>query len=111
MLDYKAIGRRISFYRKKANITQGTLAEKLDISDGYISQIERGTARISLARLNGISEILNVDICCLLSDRAVNSDTVVNSEIQEIIKDWDKDKINLLIGLLNCADQEFKNNR
>lgn len=111
MLDYKAIGRRISFYRKKANITQGTLAEKLDVSDGYISQIERGSARISLTRLDEISEILKIDILCLLSDKAINSGVVVNSEIQEIIKDWDKEKINLLIRLLGCAEETFKNER
>ena len=111
MLDYKAIGRRISFYRKKSSITQGALAEKLDISDGYISQIERGNARISLTRLDEIAEILKIDIACLLSDKVMHSDIVVNSEIQEIIKDWNKDKIDFLISLLNCADETFKKDR
>ena len=107
MLDYKAIGRRIAFYRKKANITQGVLAEKLDISDGYISQIERGSAKISLTRLDEISEILQVDIACLLSDRVIRSDLPVNSEVQEIISGWDKEYVELLIKLLNCADDNL----
>lgn len=107
MLDYKAIGRRIAFYRKKANMTQGSLAEKLDISDGYISQIERGSTKVSLARLDKIAEILGVDIVCLLSDRVLNHDVPVNSEICEIIKNWDKNKVDLLIKLLTCAEENF----
>lgn len=107
MLDYKAIGRRIAFYRKKANITQGVLAERLDISDGYISQIERGSAKISLTRLDEISEILKVDIACLLSDRVMSSNSPINSEVQEIINGWDKEYVDLLINLLNCADNNL----
>lgn len=107
MLDYKAIGRRIAFYRKKANITQGILAEKLDISDGYISQIERGSAKVSLTRLDEISEVLKVDIACLLSDRVINSDSPINSEVQEIINGWSKEYVDLLINLLNCADNNL----
>lgn len=107
MLDYKAIGRRIAFYRKKANITQGILAEKLDISDGYISQIERGSAKVSLTRLDEISEVLKVDIACLLSDRVMNSDSPINSEVQEIINGWSKEYVDLLINLLNCADNNL----
>lgn len=108
MLDYKAIGRRIAFYRKKANITQGILAEKLDISDGYISQIERGSAKVSLTRLDEISEVLKVDIACLLSDRVMNSDSPINSEVQEIINGWSKEYVDLLINLLYCADNNLK---
>lgn len=48
MIDYKAIGRRIAFYRKKEHYTQATLAEKLDISESYVSQVECGKVKISL---------------------------------------------------------------
>lgn len=107
MLDYRSIGRRIAFYRKKSGLTQGVLAERLDVSDGYISQIECGNARISLTRLDEISMILNVDIARLLSDNVVDSGTVINTEVYEIIKNWNKEQVNMLIGLLNCADEQF----
>lgn len=107
MLDYKAIGRRIALYRKKAKITQGLLAEKLDVSDGYISQIERGTAKISLSRLDEISDILNIEIAYLLSDKSASSDSYINTEIYEIIKDWDSENVNILINLLMCADKQL----
>ena len=41
-IDYKIIGKRIKERRKICQITQETLAEKLGVSVGYISQIERG---------------------------------------------------------------------
>ena len=107
MLNYKAIGRRICLYRKKINMTQSELSEKLDISESYVSQIECGTTKVALSRLDEISEILGVDIVCLLSDRVLNHDVPVNSEICEIIKDWDKDKVDLLIKLLVCAEENF----
>lgn len=107
MLDYKAIGRRIALYRKKAKITQGLLAEKLDVSDGYISQVERGTAKISLSRLDEISDILNIEIVYLLSDKSASSDSYINTEIYEIIKDWDSENVNILINLLMCADKQL----
>ena len=39
-VDYKLIGSRIKAERKKLGITQEVLAEKLDVSIGYVSQIE-----------------------------------------------------------------------
>lgn len=44
MINYVAIGRRVKKYRNQANMTQSELAEKLNISVSYVSQIERGNA-------------------------------------------------------------------
>lgn len=46
-LDYLTIGRRIHRLRKRADITQQMLAEKIGTSTAYISQLERGTKGIS----------------------------------------------------------------
>lgn len=104
MIDYKSIGRRIALYRKKANMTQSFLSEKLGITESYISQIERGSARISLSRLSQISDILGIDIALLVSDKATVSHSPVNTEIFEIIKDWPAEQVSLLADLLICAD-------
>lgn len=104
MVDYTAIGRRIAFYRKKAAMTQAALSEILGVSEGYISQLERGSAKIPLPRLSQISDILGVDIALLVSDRAIVSDVPFNSEIFEIIKDWPAEQISLLAELLICAN-------
>ncbi len=107
MIDYKAIGRRISLYRKKKGLTQAVLSEMLGVSESYISQVERGSAKISLTRLDEISEVLSTDIVLLISDSVILSELSVNSEIFEIIKNWDKEKTDFLIRLLLCADNYF----
>ena len=111
MLNYKAIGRRISKFRKERNLTQATLSELLNVSESYISQIERGAAKISLPRLSSIAQILDIDIAFLVSDHIVMTNPVVNSEIFEITKNWSEEQIQFLIDLLICADERFKKNK
>ena len=105
MVDYKAIGRRISYYRKKKGLTQAAFAESLGVSESYVSQIERGISRISLARLYEVADVLKTDIVFLISDELPYKgfDCTVNSEIFEITKSWSKEKIALLIKLLLCV--------
>jgi transcriptional regulator with XRE-family HTH domain len=109
MVNYKAIGRRINFYRKQLSITQAEFAEKLGVSESYVSQIERGTAKVSLVRLDQIADILEVNICFLISDKVITSDESFNSEISEIIKNWSPERISLLVDLLMCANENFEN--
>ena len=107
MVDYKAIGRRIAFYRKKATMTQSVLSEQLAVTESYVSQIERGSAKVSLSRLEQIAHVLSVDIALLVSDRVYVSHTPVNSEVFEIIKDWPAEHTALLIALLTVANEEL----
>lgn len=107
MVDYKAIGRRIAFYRKKAALTQAVLSEKLGVTESYISQIERGSAKASLSRLDQIASVLSVDIALLISDHASVSHIPVNSEVFEIIKDWPTEQISFLIDLLTVANDKL----
>lgn len=111
MLNYMAIGRRISKYRKKRNLTQASLSELLNVSESYISQVERGAAKISLPRLSSIAQILDIDIAFLVSDHIVMTNPDVNSEIFEITKNWSEEQIQFLLDLLICADARFKKHK
>ncbi len=108
MINYEAIGRRIAVYRKSAGLTQAQLSESLDISDSYISQIERGKSKISLQRLSEIADILNIDIALLVSDKAICKNMSINTEIHEIIKDWPEERISLLTSVLMNLAKEIK---
>lgn len=108
MIDYKAIGRRIAFYRKKAAITQSTLSEHLGVTESYISQIERGSTKVSLPRLDQIAGILSVDIAQLVSDRVSVSQTPINSEVFELTKGWSAEQIDLLIDILTVANDNLE---
>lgn len=56
--DYSVIGKRIKQAREKRGITQEKLAEALDVSNAYISKIERGKTPINLDRLSEICAVL-----------------------------------------------------
>lgn len=58
--------RNLKFYRKKAGLTQIQLCVQMDVTEEYISKIERGIRTPSLKRLFRIAEILNVEPYLLL---------------------------------------------
>lgn len=64
---YTTISKNIKYYRKKANITQVDLAFRCNISLSYLTKIEAPNCpkSISLAVLNSISNILNIEITAL----------------------------------------------
>lgn len=65
-IDYKLLGERIKAQRKIKGTTQEHFAEYLNVSVGYISQIERGITRVSLERLMDITEYLECSAAYLL---------------------------------------------
>jgi transcriptional regulator with XRE-family HTH domain len=57
------------------------MAEILDVSIGYISQVERGTTKISLDLLGAVSSILKKDLSYFVSEAVVLSDNYMHAEI------------------------------
>lgn len=100
-INYNLIGTRIKFKRKSANYTQKQLAQYLDVSIGYISQIERGITKINLDTLAKIANFLQCDIAELIT--MSNSTNYDNSliEFYEIYKKLSLNEQNLIIKLVN----------
>lgn len=61
MINFKALGKRIKKARKEKGLTQERFAEMADIATEYESRIETGAARPSLALIETISAILEID--------------------------------------------------
>ncbi len=80
-IDYKLIGGRIKATRCSLGYTQEWLAERLDVTVGYISQVERGITKISLDLLSQISAALNCEISTLVAGSSVDSANYMNSEL------------------------------
>lgn len=62
IVDYAAMGRRISRLRQEKHWTQEMLAEKAHISLSFLGHIERGTRIASLESIVRISTALESDI-------------------------------------------------
>lgn len=58
----------LRYYRIKNKMTQEDLAVKSDLTDKYISDLERGIFSPSLEKLDMIAEALNIDTYLLLKD-------------------------------------------
>ena len=104
---YKLIGERIKRMRKSNGITQEILAERLNVSIGYVSQVERGITKISLDLLAAISVILNCDIASLISESAINSNEYMESEIISEIKKLDQKKKKYILSVIRLTNESL----
>lgn len=82
------MGDRIKDTRKKRGLTQENLAEKLDISVEYVSQIERGMKMPSMQIFIKLIEILDVSADYLLRDtvstRNLYGDKQIGSRLERL---------------------------
>lgn len=62
----------IKYYRIKKNLTQEDLAEKVNLTSKYISDLERGVFNVSLEKLEQIANVLNIEAYLLLKDNFKN---------------------------------------
>ncbi len=85
-MDYKLIGDRIRQKRKEKGLTQDKLAERLDVSIGYVSQVERGITKISLDLLARICAELICDIAELVTGSANESPAYLEEEFAELFR-------------------------
>ncbi len=80
-VDYSLIGARIKQARKSRAMTQEIFAERLGVSIGYVSQLERGITKISLDLLALISNILERDISYFISGANYMSKNYMEEEL------------------------------
>lgn len=84
-MDYKMLGERIRIKRKRAKFTQESLAEMVGCSVNFISQIERGKSKMSVATLSAIADTLKVSmdsLMCREFDNTLPADGGIVHDIQ-----------------------------
>lgn len=57
----RIFGKNLKYYRFQKKYTQAKLAEKVDISTNYVSQLERGKHSIDFDILEQMCEILEIE--------------------------------------------------
>ena len=60
------LGLNITYYRRAQTLTQMQLADRVNVSSCYISQIERGLKTVSLPTLMKIADVLDIEEMRLL---------------------------------------------
>lgn len=97
-MDQVKIGKFISECRKKQNITQVQLAEKLSITDRAISKWETGKSMPDSSLMLELCEILNITVTDLLVGEVVSMENNNQNEklLLEMIKQKEKSDKNML---------------
>ena len=78
----KSIGSKIKLARTRTNYTQEKLAEKLQLSTRYISQLERGVAFGSATTIVSLCKALNINSDFLFHD-VINSENSVSAIVDD----------------------------
>jgi len=96
-MNPEKIGKFIYEQRKKLNLTQTQLAEKLSVTSQAISKWENGRGIPDIEMLNELSKIFNVDIKDIINgEEQPNMD---KKNINQVLKQKDK-KIYITIGII-----------
>jgi len=104
-IDYSTIGKRIQIMRKKREITQEAMAEKLNVSVGYVSQIERGITKPNLNMLSEISVLLDTDISLLLTGTETNEKVYLSTEFLQKFETLSVKEKNVVMSLIDALLQ------
>lgn len=73
----REIGRRLRSARSGAGLTLGDLAGRAELSEGFLSRLERGHASASIANLIRIADVLGLGLHELFADPAAPARTEV----------------------------------
>ena len=110
-LDYKNIGKRIVRRRKSLKISQIDLAEKIGISNNYLSSIEHGKEKPSLDILVKICNAISVTPDYLIKGNMYSNNVPQNiADSLQLCSSRDVDLVNTLVQRMVELQVEKWNN-
>lgn len=92
------IGEQIKLARENSKITQEQLAEYIEVSPQYISDLERGVVGISISKLKRLCESLHVTSDQILFSAKPENNVAV---IMEKCKSLPKEQFDILSDIIN----------
>jgi len=102
----QTIGKRLAEIRKSKKLKQMELAERLNVSQQVISNIERGVTAPDIEQLKKIADIYNISLDQLVGREFLGDDADdVERRILSYIKQMDDEGKELSLGLLSQVAQ------
>ena len=103
-IDYELIGQRLKKARQEKGLSQVYLSEILDISEVYLSRVEKGRTKISLTRLIQICEILDVSISEIIEAVSATPKEYIYKDFIDILEQCTPEKRKLIyhMAILVC---------
>lgn len=101
----KIVGNRIKQIRKEKNLSQADLAEKMNVSTSYVSDVENGKINFSIDTFMRLTEALQISADWLLQTNIPSVKELHTSEIADILSDCSSSESQLLIKMLKEMKQ------
>lgn len=105
LINYIKIGQRISNARKIAGLTQFEVCEKCNISDKYLSNIERAKSIPSIDTLMRICEVIDTTPDKVLLGTNTDNNTDITQETVSLINLLDKNQLLLLNDFIRLLSE------
>jgi transcriptional regulator with XRE-family HTH domain len=99
-VDFEAIGKRVKVYRTKRQMTQAELAERLGISNVYISNIETGLKGVSLKVLLKIADEFDLSLDSLVLEETHIRLPKAYRKLADMLADCDFEEIEQIIEII-----------
>lgn len=100
------IGEQVRTAREQAKLTQEALAEKIEVSPQYVSDLERGVVGIALPTLKKLCCVLGVASDQILFGTQAQDRGVILSNACNTLNDA---QFSLLLEIVNCYVKAVKN--
>lgn len=102
---YKAAGRQIQLLRVQHNLTQKELAEKLNTSQNYLSDVETGKKRPSLDYYMSIANFFKVSLDHIFVDSINMKKNVIIDSIVLKISYMPKEEQKLILNMVETIEK------
>jgi hypothetical protein len=100
-VNYREIGIRIQKYRLENGLSQDKLADRVNSSQTYISEVEAGKHRLSLDTAVAIAKALDISVDRLLADYQDSSNESTLQDILNSIRGMSPKQLELLQDNIN----------
>ncbi len=110
MIDYPAAGCRIKNRRRELGLTQEYVAERIDITPSFYSQIESGTRKAGIKTFVCISQELSLPLGYILCGRdnlPLKELSHIDLQIIHRIKDFSLVEKECVLELVNSLNKVF----
>ncbi len=102
------LGARIRYFRGVARLSQSELAGAAHLTNGYLSDVERGKVNISISNVNQLSRALGVPLSILLDFDGEGRREAMQDAIRAKVADVPDDMLaalhHIVLGLANGAE-------
>lgn len=93
-------GKRIKELRKKRNLTQEQLAERLGIFQKQIGNIETGTTFTTMTNIEKLASILGVEVSELFEYNHQKTRNELIKEIDKVVKEASDEKLKIIYKVI-----------